>query len=196
VDGSAPAERVKLGDARVKTIDAGEESISELAEGNPALVVFLRHFACPGCSHFLLDLAPRLPELHSLGVRTLLIGSGTVERLRSFAERMLLSNARGCVLATDPSLEAFKAAGLERSKLGTYGPRAFFGSLALYAMGHYARRHDGDGDVEQQGGLFLLDPSGDVVVGHRDRDLMDHGSLDDVIEAALRLSLVSSSASV
>ena len=96
------------------------------------------------------------------------------------------------MLATDPTLGAYRSAGLERSFLGTYGPRAFFGSLALYAQGHWVKRDADDGDVEQQGGIVLLDRAGNIALIRRDRDLLDHVSMPDVVAKALELALQTS----
>ncbi len=43
------------------------------AEG-PTLLVFLRYFGCLCCSEQITELAPRLEELHQLGIRTVLVG--------------------------------------------------------------------------------------------------------------------------
>jgi hypothetical protein len=174
--------------ARVTTELGESAEIGSFALGGPLLVVFLRHFACPGCSRFTLKLAPRLPELCKLGVRTLVIGSGSPERLRVFADRVRLRGP-GVALATDPTLAAYRAAGLERSFLGTYGPRAFFGSIALYAQGHWVKRDRDDGDVEQQGGVHVVDVDGTTVLAKRDRDLLDHVSMSDVVAKALELAM-------
>jgi peroxiredoxin len=177
--------------ANVTSVDGETLALGSMLTGAPALVVFLRHFACPGCSHFLTELAPRIPELRALGVRVVLVGSGSPERLRAFAERMKIDLAE-VALATDPTLAAFRAAGMMQSRFGTYGPRAFFGSIGLYAAGHYVKRHAGDGDVTQQGGIVLVDVSGRVVLTHRDRDLMDHASVADIVASALSLAVARS----
>lgn len=171
----------------VERRDGARVALGDIVGGRAALLVFVRHFACPGCSHFMEVLAPRLPELAELGVSVAIVGSGSPARLAAFVDRMHL-DARGVECLTDPSRGAYRAAGLRQSALGTYGPKPFFASLGLYAMGHWVRRHEDDGDVEQQGGIVLLDGDGRVVAHHRDRDLVDHAPVTDVVHAALELA--------
>jgi peroxiredoxin len=178
-----------LGRARVTLKNGDELELGAIAPEQPLLVVFLRHFACPGCSHFMTELSPRLPELRALGVAIVLVGSGSAARLGAFADRMKLGGP-GVTLATDPSLEAFRAAGMQKSFGGTYGPKAVLGSIALYTVGHWVSRDPDDGDVVQQGGAVLLDAQGEVVLAHRDRDLMDHVVVSDVVARVLAMKMV------
>lgn len=169
--------------------DDGEtrtRALGDLVRGAPALVVFLRHLACPGCSEELALLAPRLPELDGVGVRVVLVTPAASPRLLAFAKRMRLDGG-SAVLVADPSLASYAAAGLSRSRWATYGPRPVLTSLRLYAAGHHVAREADDGDVTQQGGCLLLDAKGQVLVHHRARDLGDHVPLDRIVEEALRL---------
>ena len=84
-------------------------------------------------------------------------------------------------LLVDPSLLAFKAAGLAYGKARTYDlravPRAVVALLAGFRQG--ARR----GQVFQQGGTFVLGPGEKVRFEWRDRFPGDHPSMEDVLAA-------------
>jgi hypothetical protein len=75
-----------------------------------------------------------------------------------------------------------------RSRWGTYGPRAIATSIALYATGHYAERHDDDGDVEQQGGMVLVDRDGTVLDRHAEQSLSDSSDPNDALAHVLSLA--------
>ena len=84
------------------------------------------------------------------------VGSGSVAQLEAFVEDI----EPGFPAYTDPSLQAYKAAGLKRSRLATLGPRAAAASLRAVAAGHRQARVQGD--PWQQGGMVLVLPGGGV----------------------------------
>ena len=89
----------------------------------PCVLVLLRHFGCIGCAVAVADLAPRLREIDAAGTRTVLLGNGSPTSIAGFMERNALDD-KPVTLLTDPSLAAFRAAGLQRSAWATFGPRA------------------------------------------------------------------------
>jgi len=149
----------------------------------PALLVFLRHFACPGCWEQVSLLAPRLGKLRASGVRVVLVGVAEPSRILPFRDRVQLEDAH-VDLVVDPSLASHRAAGLARSAWATYGPRGSIGSVMLYARGRYIPRHDDDGDVTQQGGALLVDRASRVVLHHRAAHPTDYLDLGDVLRRA------------
>jgi len=147
-----------------------------------AIVIFVRHFGCAGCFEHLAELRPRLAELAVLGVRVVVVGNGTPDQLAAFvAAEQLAGYAVEAV--TDPTLAAYRAAGLERSRLGTVGPRALasLGRLALH--GHRSGRTCGD--PWQQGGTLFIRRGGDLAFVHRSRRIGDHAAIAEVVELAL-----------
>ena len=147
-----------------------------------AVLVFVRHFACAGCSAHVGELRPRLGELAALGVAVALIGNGTPAQLAAFVEREALVG-HPIALYTDPTRTAYREAGLERSWLGTVGPRAVASLVALAARGHANGRPKGD--LLQQGGTLYVTREGVVAFEHRSRRLGDHARVVDVVEVAL-----------
>jgi peroxiredoxin len=171
----------ELVEAQLLAADGGSRSLGELIAERPTLVVFLRHFGCIGCAEQVHDILPRLGELEALGVDVLLIGSGPAEHIDAWIERNDLRDKHARVV-TDPSLAAYRAAGLARSFFATYGPRAVADFVRALARGH--RPRPTDGDLFQQGGAFLV-ANGLIVWAQTNRSLGDHADPSDAVEAAL-----------
>lgn len=150
---------------------------------HPAVLVFVRHFACPSCSSTAHVFAARAAEIAALGADLVVLGTGSPEALASFAERV--GFPASCTIATDPSLRAHALAGMVRSKWATFQPRAALRSIGLYLNGHYASRRPDDGDLDQQAGVLVFGADG-VVLEHRNRFVGDDVDPSDVVAALLR----------
>ncbi|HZS40287.1 MAG TPA: peroxiredoxin-like family protein [Polyangia bacterium] len=174
-----------LADAVVLDERGGERRLGDFWADRPALVVFLRHFGCIGCSAQVTELEPRLAQLDELGMRTVLVGNGAPNFIAGFVERHALADKRA-VLVTDPSLAAFRAAGLARSWWATAGPRALADIARALAAGHSG--HQQEGDATQQGGALVVAPSGEVAFYYRNRSLGDHAAAADLVDVALGLA--------
>jgi peroxiredoxin len=172
--------------ATVVAADGRRFPFGDLAAGRPALIFFIRHFGCIGCADQVHGLAPRLPELAALGVRVVLVGSGPPDHIEAFLERHALADKQVEVV-TDPSLEAFHAAGLARSVWATWGPAAIVDFVRAFARGH--RPGPTDGDLNQQGGAILVGDDGRVAWSHTNESLGDHADPSDAVDAALRHKL-------
>ncbi len=175
-----------LRDAEVTTIDGESRSIGDLVGGRPAVIVFLRHFGCVGCSQHTTELAPRALELAQVGVALVFVGNGTKEQLAGFVERHDLGD-RQAIFVTDPTLDAYRAAGLERSLWGVVGPRGIAGQIRAIGEGHLPGRIRGDN--RQQGGAVVLDADGRIVFRHASEAIGDNASGADLVGAALRAAL-------
>jgi peroxiredoxin len=160
--------------------------LGALLGARPALLVFLRQFGCIGCREQVHGLLPRLPEIAALGVRAVLIGNGAPDHIDAFLERHGLAD-KAIELFTDPALDAYRAAGLERSFYATHGPGALVDFVR--ALGHGHRPGPGDGDAYQQGGALLLDEGGAIVWAHRSARLGGHADPSDMVDAVLALRL-------
>ena len=176
-----------VADARV-TVSGGEHVRlgSFWQDGNPAVILWLRHFGCVGCSQEVTELAPRIDELDRAGARVVLVGNGTREQLEGFVERHKLAEAH-VVMATDPSLESYRAAGFVRSAWATFGPRAIVDFARAMTAGHM---HAGvEGDAMQQGGALVVDARGVVRLFRKNRSIGDYVPASDVVDAVLRIEI-------
>jgi peroxiredoxin len=131
--------------------------LGDVLEGHVALLVFLRHYGCTGCSQQVDALVPVSQALHDLGVRLVLLGNGQPEHLKAFVERLKLAGYP-FELFTDPSRAAYRAVGLTRSLWRVFGPTALAREVLVRTMGYTSTALEGD--VLQQGGVGLLDRQG------------------------------------
>ena len=177
-----------LGAVEVLDAEAAPVPLASFWAQRDCVLVFLRHFACPTCSELVGALLPRLPELSALDVGVVLVGAGSPAACDAFSTRMRLDGGE-LTLVTSPDLAAHHAAGLLRSRAATYGLRSLWTSLALYALGHFARRRPDDGDITQQGGMLYVRRGGELAFQHRNRALGDEASPSEVVELALRMAL-------
>lgn len=174
--------------ARATVLDAAGDphSFSEAWSQGAALVVFVRQFACLGCSLNVRDLAPRLEQFGKIGLQTTLVGCGPPEAIAGFVERFELEGAPVRVW-TDPSLEVQRLAGLHRSFFRTWGLSSLGHTIRALFGGHKMRAPEGD--ARQLGGALMVDGAGRVAYYHRSRSLGGHAPAVELVDAALGLSL-------
>lgn len=177
---------VSLASCKVLDRQGRETILASLWASGPTLLVFLRHFGCACCSEQITELAPRLEELHQLGIRIVFIGSSAPPLIDRVVERFALSDKK-VEIVTDPGLAAFKAAGLRRSFWAAYGPLAIWDMIRAIGHGHITR--PGEGDALQQGGALLIDADGILVWYHRNLSKGGHAPGVEIIDAAMRLAV-------
>ena len=68
-----------LGEVLLRSEDGAEHSLGSLWTGQPAALIFVRHFGCIGCSENVSLLAPRHPELAQPGFNILYDLNKTLE---------------------------------------------------------------------------------------------------------------------
>lgn len=173
-----------LADAEVLTREGQGISLGSLLEGRPALLVFLRHFGCIGCTMQIAAIEPRLPEFSDLGMRTIVVGNGTAEFIDEFRQRHMLVDKQ-VTIVTDPSLRAFEALALRRTFFSAWGFRPLLG--AVLAKGRGLSGYRGPGDTYQQGGALVIDADGVVQYFHRNEHLSDQADTNDLVDAAMRV---------
>ncbi len=123
----------------------------------------------------------RIDELKAAGADVIVIGNGAPMFIAGFREHTGWAGP----LYTDPTLEAYRAAHLERGVLKTLDPRGM-GSLArALVRGH--RQGRTQGDEYQQGGALVIDRDGNVVWQHISRRPGDLASVDDMLAAVRRV---------
>jgi peroxiredoxin len=157
-----------LAEAVVLRRDGARTTLRALFHGRPALVCFLRNFGCIGCSEEVTELTPFLRPLSELGVLAIFVGNGQPEHIDAWVERHGLAD-KAVEIVTDPTLTAFRAAGLARSVSRTYGPRAVLDFARAFTNGHTPRPTRGD--LLQQGGTLLLNAEGRIVLFHANESL-------------------------
>jgi hypothetical protein len=121
----------------------------------------------------LMEIKPRLDEA---AVALAAVGSGSPESARAFVQDFQFEGE----MYVDQDLKAYRAFGLHRGVLKTLG----LASLAkgLSAMHKGFRQGPSQGDLWQQGGLFVVGPGNRLRFAHRDRFAGDHADLGEVID--------------
>jgi len=143
----------------------------------PVVLAFVRHLGCIFCRQQVAGLSKRLPEIERRGGTLVVVGPAKPEHIKGFRESTGYKGA----LFVDPTLRAFKTAGLVRGRRSTYHPLAMLKGIAAMARGfRQVGRH---GDVVQQGGTFVLGPGDRVRYEWRDRYAGHHPNLDEVVKA-------------
>jgi len=151
VDAPLPPELI---DAQVLDVGGAPHRLGDHIAGGLALVVWLRQFGCVGCNALVTDLAPRLLELHSLGVAAVFVGLGEPMYLAGFVERMRLADKK-VTLFTDPTGAAHRAADLPRSVWASFSPRATLQRIRLAGQGFESGPVQGD--PHQLSGMALIE---------------------------------------
>ena len=173
-----------LSSLEVQGADGSAHVLRDFWAGQPCLLVFLRHFGCIGCSENVRELAPRLPELKRLGVRTVFIGCGAPFFIPPFQERHNLLHAP-VELFSDISLETYRAAGLAYGLWEGFRPRSFVEMGRAFTQGNVQRASEGD--LRQHAGAVLIDQGGCVRFYHRNQSVGDHAPLATIMQVALSL---------
>jgi peroxiredoxin len=171
-----------LADAEVLDAAGATHRLATTWRDRDVVLVFVRHFACAGCAEHLAALRPRLDELATLAVDVAIVGSGSPEQLAAFIEREDVARPHVRCF-TDPSLAAYRAAGLVRSRWGTLGPKAIGHVVRAFLAGH--RNGRPQGDLYQQGGTLYITRAGGLAFYQRATSLGDHPVLGDVVDVAL-----------
>ena len=143
----------------------------------PVVLALVRHLGCLFCRQHVAGLLRRLPEIEGRGAALVVVGPSRPEHIAAFRAAMFYTGP----LFVDPTLRAFRAAGLERSRASTYHPLAVLKAVMAIAQGH--RQAGRQGDIIQQGGTFVLGPGDRVHFEWRDRYAGHHADLRLVIAA-------------
>lgn len=175
----------ELADAPVLDASGETSRLGDAWAQGPAVLIFLRHFACIACTEHVTILAPRLHELTRLGLHVVYVGNGEPRYIEAFVERNGIDPEVVSVI-TDPSLAAHRVLELPRSFGTTFGPRGLWNIGRELMSGFWSRELEGD--EYQQGGVLVVDRDGRVAYLHRDRATGDHASTSDVIAAAMRVA--------
>ncbi len=117
-------------------------------------------------------------RLDKTGVALVAIGSGSTGGARHFAEKLQFKGE----MYVNPDLRAYRAFGLERGIWRTLGPASLI--RGIQTMGKGFRQGRTDGDLWQQGGVFVMGPGEKMLFQHRNKSAGDHADLDAVLAAA------------
>jgi hypothetical protein len=154
------------------------QTLGELSQSGPVLIVFLRHTGCTFCREAIADVATIRPRVEANGATLALVHMGD-ESVPAHVAAFNRPELRDVPRVSDPDRALYAAAGLGRGSLGQlFGLRVWLrGFRAGVVDGHWVGSLVGDGF--QMPGVFLMD-HGKVVRSfiHRDAsDRPDYASL-------------------
>ena len=146
--GSLPDEATLLVEAQTTS----GESLAELSNRQPVLLVLLRHSGCTFCREALADLAAGRGEIEAKGVKIALVHMGTVESFAVFAAGYGMGEVAA---VSDPERRLYRGLGLRRGRLGQlFGWRVWWRGAKSLFEGHHPGALEGDGT--QMPGVFLI----------------------------------------
>jgi hypothetical protein len=129
------------------------------------------------CKEQVAQLRGVVDDIRERGGELYVVGSGSPEQAGVFAKEQELSFD----LYVDPSLEAYRAAGLRRDAGATLHPRIFKNALRTFGSGF--RQGRTQGDPWQQGGAFVIAPGGRLLFSQVSQVAGDHADPDGLIRA-------------
>ena len=157
-------QRIDTQVARTWNTNKGE-SLEELGNRTPYLIVFLRHSGCTFCRETMNDLAEKRGDIESRGVEIVLVHMMNDSRAKSFAEGYGLDDLPRI---SDPNRELYKAFELPLGKPGQLlGSKVLMrGIKAAVADGHWIGLPSGN--TFQMPGTFLVKGT-EILRAHRHR---------------------------
>lgn len=168
--------------------DGATVVLGSLWRGQPAVLVFVRHFGCIFCREHATEIQRRLGELHAAGAEVHVIGNGAPNFIEGFREA---TGWTGPVY-TDPTRAVYDAAQLKRGLMTIVNPMVLGRALRALARGY--RQVGTQGDATQQGGTLIVTPDSRVLWHHVSSSAGDHAGIDSML-GALRSSPRSSAPS-
>ncbi len=157
------------------------ESLAQMAEQSPVMLVFLRHFGCSFCREAISDISQRRKRLEKQGVRIVFVH---MSPKRETAERFFRKYKLFPIdHISDPEKQFYRAFGLGR---GT--PGQLFGLMnwirgfeAGVVEGHgFANQSEDFGDGFQMPGVFVLH-KGEVLHSFVHRHAWDRPDYDAIV---------------
>ncbi len=132
------------------------QSLLNLLDEKPMMLIFLRHFGDSFCRETIHDVARAKPEIDKRGVRVVFVHMGSPERARPFFEKRGLGSVDR---VSDPEMKLYTAREFHLLK-STVLPH-FFGASAYLnlikrALWRYGAGSPGKEDPTQLPGVFFL----------------------------------------
>lgn len=160
---------MSLAEAITTAKDQTGQSLDQLSDQSPVLVVFLRHFGCTFCREALSDLSKQRPQIEAAGTTIALVHMGTEEEANFMLDRYGLAKIHHI---SDPLRRTYRAFALRRGSFGQlFGWKVWLrGFRSGILEGHGLGKLQGDGF--QLPGVFLLD-RGQVISEYRHQSAAD-----------------------
>jgi hypothetical protein len=118
-------------------------------------------------------------KLDGAGTALVAIGSGSPDGARHFIEKLHFTGE----MYVNQDLSAYRAFRLQRGFWRTLGPASLIHGIKALQKGFSQGRTDGD--LWQQGGVFVMGPGNKLFFQHSNKFAGDHADLDAVLAGAV-----------
>ncbi|GAB4566488.1 MAG: hypothetical protein Tsb0020_18190 [Haliangiales bacterium] len=159
----------------LRNSDGREVRLGTLWQQRSVVLVFVRHFGCMFCRAQVSELSAALPQIRARAAELVLIGTGDVQAAREFRSDFGLD----VPVFADPELTTFRALPLQRG---------FKTVLTLSVMKRVVKTlQDGfrqgktQGDVWQQGGVFVIGPGDRERYRYISAEAGDHPTIENIL---------------
>ncbi len=119
----------------------------------------------------------RIEEIRARGAELVLVGNGAEHFAVAFREEFDLDGP----LLVDPELRAYRAAGLRRGRVEALSPRLPLHAFRALRAGW--RQWSVQGDPWQLGGVFVIQPGGEITYRYVSREAGDHAPAEEILDA-------------
>ncbi|XP_057438376.1 thioredoxin-like protein AAED1, chloroplastic [Lotus japonicus] len=175
-----------LDSVKVFDLNGNGIPISDLWKDRKAVVAFARHFGCVLCRKRADYLAAKKDLMDASGVALVLIGPGSVDQAKAFAEQTKF----GGEIYADPTHSSYEAFNFVSGVLTTFTPNAGLKIIQLYMEGY---RQDWKLSFEKdtvsrggwkQGGIIVAGPGkNNISYLHKDKEAGDDPEIEDILKA-------------
>lgn len=175
-DNSIVANMKELSKCNLLNADGKEIPARFLWESQPAILIFLRHFACQACQAHAVEVWKQRKQYESKGALLHFIGNGAPHFINSFKQQNGLDEAS---FFTDPSLKAFRAAGFRKGFWIDPGEMHSRGEFIWLAI-RYQMKMTNEGNVWQLGGVLVISPQAEVKYQFISQAMGDFPPMEDI----------------
>ena len=151
----------RLANLKVFTADGAALTLGRVWKNQVAILIFLRHFACLACRAHAAQVWADRDKYEKGGGKLVFIGNGSAKFIDIFKTDLGIGSA---LVLTDPSLEAFRAAGFRHGFSYILNARSVTTALKLFKDGHRQVTYTKEAGVHQQlGGVLAMGTDGAVL---------------------------------
>ena len=169
----------RLGARAVLDVRGQSRLVGSLWRNQPAVLIWLRHFACLFCKEQASEMRTHKGAIEDLGGRLAFVGSGTTAQAQNFRDHYV----PGCAVFTDPSSYTYRAIGAREGMSTTVAGFAVHSARAM-RHGHFqASVHR---RAFQQGGVLVAYPGNLIAFAYISKVAGDHPPVSKVLEALRR----------
>lgn len=158
------------------------ESLFDISQNKPIMLVFLRHFGCIFCREALNDLAEKRSFINSKNIELIFVHMSSIQDAESYFTTYNLANVKHI---SNPDCKLYQDFGLSKGNFGQ-----LFG-LKTWIRGFEAKRRGIEASLKQIGdslqmpGIFFI-KSGEIVDSYIHKNASDRPDYDKMIESLLQ----------